>query len=608
MSAKIIDELTEVQPQAGSLDAENSCASSPGASSSAAALATAALLAACGGGGGGEGGGPGAGAGATEAGRSVTLNASGSTLLNINLAPTADDAKISRFLQQAQFAATDADIAAVKARGYKAWLESQTAMPYNKAWDWLNSQGFPSVDSSSNQFADDMVWSQIIGSPDAYRRRAALALSQILVVSLEGLDFKWRTHTMTAYWDILCKHALGNYRDLLQDVTLSPAMGYYLNAKGSVYRPDIQPDENFAREVMQLFTIGLVDLNGDGTPKKDANNNTIDSYTGADVSAIAHVFTGWDIDTSQGGTSTSEFTRRPMVFNKGKHSSLEVKAFDDKLQLPGATDGLQKINDTLDFLFMHPNTPPFVCKRLIQSLVTSDPSPAYVARVAAKFVDNGATVRGDMAHVFAAILLDDEARKMPSARSTAERNEFGKLREPMVRLVQWARTFGVRSATGRWNIGDLTESDQGAGLAQSPLRSPSVFNFFKPGFILPGSTPAEDKVAPEFQLVNETSVSGYLNCMVAVIEKGINNQTDMKAAYTAELALATNPRALVDRLNMLLCGGQLSATTVDTIVKTLETIVTKVKNVPTVTDKDRRNRVYAAVLMVMACPGYLIQK
>jgi uncharacterized protein (DUF1800 family) len=210
----------------------------------------------------------------------------------------------------------------------------------------------------------------------------------------------------------------------------------------------------------------------------------------------------------------------------------------------------------LDKLFNHANTAPFICKQLIQRLVTSNPSPSYVQRVANVFDNNGSGVRGDLAFVYAAILLDDEARG-PNGLNAAVQPEFGKLREPMLRLVQWARTFGVTSASGAWKIGDL--SDAGTKLGQSPLRSPSVFNFFRPGYVPAATVLTTGAVAPEFQLVNESSVGGYLNYMQGVIGSGINfvsgSTWDISTPYSAEIALAlsptpANPTNLIDRLNL----------------------------------------------------------
>jgi uncharacterized protein (DUF1800 family) len=578
-------------------------------------IAAAAALAACGGGGGDSGAAP--YVVVPVAGRSVALSTAGYA----NTTATTDE-QASRFLQQAAFSASDADIASVRSLGYARWLEGQIATGYTTAWDWLNVQGYGDVNSSNNYYdntypADYMIWNQLMTAPDPVRKRAALALSEFMVVSLNGVDATWRSHILAHYWDTLCQHALGNYRDLLEAITLNVGMGYYLNTKGNLKENNSgrQPDENYAREVMQLFSVGLVLLNPDGTPQL-VSGNTVDTYGPSDVSNLARVFTGYDLDQSQnvntviaqtgGGTRTvpsTHFARLPMkqsgTGSSSNHSTLAATFLG--VTIPANTPAAAALKTALDTLFNHQNTAPFFCKQMIQRLVTSNPSAAYVQRVVAKFNNNGAGVRGDLAQVFAAILMDNEAR---GATSLAD-PEFGKLREPMVRLVQWLRTFGVTSTSGTWKIGDL--SDPGTRLGQSPLHSPSVFNFFRPGYVAPGTTIATGKVTPEFQLVNESSVGGYLNFMMGVIQNGVGNTTsDIKATYTAEIALATSPSAaspgaLVQRLNLLLCAGQLSAATVNTITAAVGTMAST-------TADNKRNRVCAAVLLVMAGAEYLIQK
>ncbi|MDT7513509.1 DUF1800 domain-containing protein [Rhodoferax mekongensis] len=551
-------------------------------------------------------------------GRVVALNAFNSTALS-----SINDAQAARFLQQAGLASTDEEIASVRSLGYAGWIQAEIAKSSGiSGWDWLDSQGYGNVYNTANYYDNDypgsyMIWSQLMTAPNPMRKRAALALSEILVVSLAGLDFSWRSHGIARYWDILVTHAFGNFRDLLEAITLNPAMGYYLNTKGNLKENAAtgrQPDENYAREVMQLFTVGLNLLNSDGTLKLDTNGKAQETYTASDVSNLARVFTGYDVDRSQnvdtviaqtgGGTRTipnTSYVRLPMKLTASNHSTLEVQFLGTTI--PAGTPGAAALKIALDRLFNHPNTAPFICKQLIQRLVTSNPSAAYVGRVAAVFADNGSGVRGDLAFVFAAILLDDEARN--SAGLTAP--EFGKLREPMLRLVQWVRTFKVTSTSGAWKIGDL--SSPGSALGQSPLRSPSVFNFFRPGYVPPSTVapPATGlsagKVAPEFQIVNETSVGGYLNYMMTVIDSGLNSG-DIKASYATELTLVLNPSALVQRLNLLLAGGQLSGATVTVIVNALLGVTVTASSSATV----KRNRVCAAVLMVMASVEYLVQK
>ena len=584
-----------------------------------AAAASAALLSACGGGGGGT---------TTPAGGFTAIVGSGSTGSSYTT-PTSD-ADAVRFLLQAQFHAPDADIAAVRAQGYANWLNAQFEVPASTTgFDWLNQRGYATISSATNYYdnsypGDYMIWNQLMTSSDGVRKRLALALSEFFVVSLTGLDFSWRSHAIAAWWDLLVANALGNYRTLLEAVTLNAAMGWYLNTKGNMKENPATgraPDENYGREVMQLFSIGLYQLNADGTEKRDASGNKIETYTQADITNIARVFTGWDFDrttnvntvepVSRRTIPSTDFTRLPMRLTAANHSSLAATFLGTTV--PANTDGTVALRTALDALFNHPNVGPFFGKQMIQRLVTSNPSPAYVARVAGAFANNGSGVRGELKAVFAAVLLDDEARNP----ATAAQPGFGKLREPILRFVQWGRTFGIQSARGSWKIGDA--SNPATQLGQSPLRSPSVFNFFRPGYVPPSTAlSASQTPAPEFQLVNESTVGGYLNAMQNIVRNGIyvnapdqpnvgsnsTNGYDITATYSAELALVTDATALVRRLNLVLCAGQMSEANQNLIIGALNaTPVTA-----TSTDSVKLNRVAAAVLMVMGCSEYLIQK
>jgi uncharacterized protein (DUF1800 family) len=587
----------------------------------------AALLSACGGGGGSPEPAP-APTPSPAPAPAPSPSPSGYQYLSANTDPEA-----ARFLLQAQFSASDADIASVRSTGYAAWIRAQTATPLSQTGtDWLDSKGANVVTALSRSYfsgamADQMVWNQLMTAPDAPRKRMALALSEIFVTSTSVMTGYWPAYVMAAYWDVLCANAFGNYRALLEAITLNLAMGNYLNTRGNKKADGrgSAPDENYAREVMQLFTIGLVLLKPDGTPKLDANGATIDSYSNADITEVAKVFTGYDTDISQnnpttanpvtgGGTDTvpqTTFARLPMVQRGNNHSPEACSFFQ---AVPGVspvsiavnTSAAAALKTTLDALFNHPNNAPFISKQLIQRLVTSNPSAAYVQRVAAVYSDNGRGVRGDLGAVYAAILQDDEARA-PSGLASLE---FGKLREPMIRLVQWARTFNLPTASTDWSkLGDF--SDPGTRLGQSPLRSPTVFNFFRPGYVPPATALTAGTVAPEFQLVNESSVAGYLNFMQSAIDTG--GVTTLVAAYTAEIALAESPTAanpvnLVNRVNLLLSGGQLASDTVSMIASTVGGMAGTVAGNATTTATNLRRRVCATLLLVMASAEYLIQK
>ena len=519
------------------------------------------------------------------------------------------------------------EIAVVREQGYAAWLAQQFRAPASiSGFDWLNSRGYSTVNNVTHYYnvpypGDFMIWHQLMTSSDAVRKRAALALSEVFVVSLTTLDINWPSYAVAAWWDMLAGNAFGSFRKLLEDVTLNAAMGCYLNTKGNL-KEDLatyrEPDENYAREVMQLFTLGLYQLNLDGTAKLASDGSKLESYTQADITNLARVFTGWDLDYRQSvvtiepvqnySVRSTEYTRLPMFQKPYNHSSLASTFFG--VSVPAGSDGAASLKIALDALFNHPNVGPFFGKQMIQRLVTSNPSPAYVARVASAFNNNGAGVRGDLTAVFAAVLLDDEARGAAGLSQPG----FGKLREPMVRLVQWGRSFGISSARGSWKIGS-----QNTQLGQSPLRPPSVFNFFRPGYVPPSSAlSAAQTPAPEFQLVNETNVSSYLNYMQGVIRNGLwvgapdlpnlagnaADGYDITAAYSAELALAADAAGLVSRLNLLLCAGQLSTANQALIVSALNATPVTANS----SDSARRDRVAAGVFLVMASADYLIQK
>ncbi len=539
------------------------------------AVAVSAFLTACGGGAGGS-------------------NVSGGA----SIAPAS--AQAARFLHQAQFSANDADIADVVAKGYSSWLAEQVSAPASTTgWDWQIAQGYNTVASVNNIApADYMMWQQLISSSDSVRKRMALALSEIFVVSSSGVSVSSRSFAMAQYWDVLVAGAFGNYRSLLEEITLNPAMGVYLNTKGN-QKTNVAagraPDENYAREVLQLFSIGLYELNLDGTNKL-ASGAPIETYSQSDITSLAKVFTGWDYDTAGSTAVNPTSVRNRMVLTASLHETTATTFLGTTIA--ANTFGAAALGLALDAIFNHANVAPFISKQLIQRLVTSNPSTAYVARVAAIFNNNGSGVRGDLKAVLGAVLLDTEARDDANITS----GTWGKQREPMLRLVQWARTFGATSAAGQWIVGDL--SDMGTRLGQSPLRSGSVFNFFRPGYVLPNSAlAAQSLVSPEFQLTNESTAAGYLNFMLGTVKSGFNvaNGGLNPPSYATELALVGNLPTLLARLNLLLCAGQLSSATLATIQTALATMSIS-------TAANQQSVVSAAIFLVMASPEYVIQK
>jgi uncharacterized protein (DUF1800 family) len=535
----------------------------------AAIAATAAALSACGGGG-------------------SDGNASpGQTTSSVP--PTSGEA--ARFLAQAGFAASSAEITRVQSLGYAAWLDEQFNSPRTQShFDWMLAKGYGvETYKFSNAGLDATLWRKLIGSPDGLRQRVTLALSEIFVVSMLGLPVAWGALGAAAYMDMLEERAFGTYRALLEAITLSPAMGVYLNMRGN-RKEDAKtgrlPDENYAREVMQLFGIGLTQLNLDGSPKLSGGQPQ-DSYTQAQITALARVFTGWDYDTAS--STDPSYMRRPMVHIASRFSTGAKKVLD--VDIPESADGPAALKIALDTLANHPNVGPFIGRQLIQRLVCSNPSPAYVQRVANVFNDNGQGQRGDLRAVIRAILLDREARSLSASPSS------GKLREPVQRLVQWARTVGLSSPGDLWAIGDT--SNPATRLGQSPLRSPSVFNFFRPGYVPPNSQLGSNSItAPEFQLCNESTIAGYLNFMQTLVNNGIG---DMKPDYSAELALADDASALVRRQANLLAGDAISEAT-------LSTIISAVGGIAASNEAARLNRIKASWLLLLAAPDYQIQR
>jgi uncharacterized protein (DUF1800 family) len=498
----------------------------------------------------------------------------------------------ARFLGQAAMGASKANVDQVAAIGFEAWLDQQFAMPRQIAhWDWLVQAGYATIATQNSQAGfDPVMWRQLIASPDQLRQRVGMALLDFLVVGIDGVNLPWRQFAVAAYVDVLLDGAFGNFRDLLQAISTNVAMGYYLTFAGNRKANPATgavPDENYARESMQLFTIGLLKLNMDGSLQLNAGL-PIETYTQDDITGLARVFTGWNLANAD--NTTPDRMRLAMVNSPAQHET-GPKTFLGTT-IPAGTDGPGSLRLALDAIFAHANVPPFVSRQLIQHLVTSNPSLAYVGRIAAVFANNGAGVRGDLKAVVRAILLDPEARTEANAGAPA----FGKLREPIVRLTGWARAFNAASPSGTWPIGDTSSTANRLG--QSPGRSPSVFNFFRPGYTPPNSAIAtQGLVAPEFQITSEPSVIAYVNYMAVLVSAGSG---DFQANYGEMTALAGNSIALVDEIDILL-GAQMSAATKASVRAAVDAIAIGSANASL-------NRVYTAVLLTLAAPEYLVQK
>lgn len=570
------------------------------------ALSSFATLTACGGGSGG-----GSASGSSGSG------GSGSTAP----APKPTAAEASRFLTQATFGPNDADISAVTSTSYDSWIDAQIALPVGTthlAWADARLVQLQAANAtaslSSNQFYESF-WAQAASAPDQLRQRVKFALSEIFVVSfaMDGEDVRG----MASYYDMLGKNAFGNFRQLLNDVTYHPAMGLYLtflaNQKENAAQGRL-PDQNYAREVMQLMTIGLYLLNTDGTLKKDLLGNTQATYGQSDIDSLAKVFTGlsWynptpTNSTFGGGNRDAEAYTKPMIAYNNFHSISAKTFLGATIAATSTADTNGDVKTALDTLFNHANVGPFIGKQLIQRLVTSNPSDAYVGRVAAVFNDNGKGTRGDLAAVVRAILTDSEARGVTSDP------DYGKLREPIVRLGNWMRAFEVTSQSTNWL---MSSTSANTSLSQSPLTSPSVFNFYRPGYVPPNTAlGSKNKLAPEFQITDEVSIASYLNTMQSVIGSGIGSTppggsgADIRSAYTKELALAADVPSLLDRLNLLLFSGTMS-TTLNGRINTAVTGVAIPGGTATQAQIDaaKLNRVKLAVFLSMASPEYLTQK
>ena len=517
----------------------------------------------------------------------------------------------SRFLSQATFGPSSVDIDRLESVGLSAWLQAEFAKPQESFLQQVLLAEASGVDIGPDELSE-AFWTRAILSDDQLRQRVGFALSQIFVASYADAQLSRRPVAMANYMDIMSAGAFGNFRQTLENVTYSPAMAIYLtylqNQKADADR-EVVPDENYAREIMQLFTIGLLELQPNGEPRLDGSGQPIETYDNVDVTELAKVFTGlsWGgRDRFFGSPDTLESEYLPMEMYDDQHSP-EVKSFLGTT-IPANTNGVASIDLALDALFNHPNTPPFISRQLIQRLVVSNPSPGYVLRAATAFEDgsfalpNGQVVgggqRGDMQAVVAAILLDQEAR---DAAMSADPS-FGKIREPILRFTHWARAFGV-TETDADNARDLRDTRAPDRLSQQAYRSPSVFNFYRPGFVSPGSeSAAQGLVAPELQITTASSVTGYANFMERFIT-GSASDTDFLPDYADELGLANDPAALVDHLDGLLTYGTLDAQTRARIIEAVSSITLDNGGFT----RDER-RVHAAVLFMMTSSDYIIAR
>ncbi len=535
----------------------------------------------------------------------------------------ANRAEAMRFLTQATFGPTEADIDRVTAIGYAAWIDEQFAKPassHRSAWRAIDQVyvGAGRGDSIRQMGTINAFWRVAMSGNDQLRQRVAFALSQIMVISMREGMVGMNAEAVSAYLDMLADKGLGTYRELLQSVATHPLMGTYLshlkNRKADPATGRV-PDENFAREIMQLFSIGLHALNADGTTRT-SGGVPIEAYSSADIAGLSKVFTGWSwqcVNLTEScyeigqplGTYAPSDWYSPLM-NYPQYFSEEAKSFLG-VSLPARSPGNAQADlaAALDTLAGHPNVAPFIGKQLIQRFVTSNPSPGYVADIARVFADNGAGRRGDMKSLVKAILLHPEARAT-SATS-------GKVREPILRVTGMVRSLGMLSRSGLYWIGNT--DDSGLHLGQSPMNAPSVFNFYRPGYVSPGSASAAfGLVGPELQIVHETSAAGYVNYMRDAIDYGlgwdpIGYYADLVIDLEPFKVVADQPSTLLDRVAAKLLYTPLPAEVRQDIEAAIRSIeIPPPEQDPWWINARKEQRVKAALLLTVATPEYQVQR
>ncbi len=516
----------------------------------------------------------------------------------------ADANAASRFLIQSTFGPSPEAIAGVQRDGYAAFLDAQFAAPPTFHLPHLDAYEAAHPGMTYYDQTRAAWWTAAVRGPDQLRQRVAFALSEIMVVSYVSVDDAF---ALSSYYDTLVGDSFGNFRQLLEDVTLHPTMGEYLNLRGND-KPDpargLLPNENFAREVLQLFSIGLNRLNPDGTLALGTQGQPVPTYSQATVTNLARVFTGWHYN--QGGAQNWPYVarnvRQPMEPVSAHHDA-DAKTVLDGVVLPSGQSARQDLKDTLDLIFNHPNVGPFIARQLIQRLVTGNPSPAYVYRVAKVFANNGQGVRGDLRAVVRAVLLDFEARN-PVSPTLGGAASFGHQREPVIRFANLLRAF----RGGPVNGGFLFVPWDPANLGQQPLGAPTVFNFFEPDYAQPGDIATLGLRSPEFQITGDTQVvtsANYLRDTIyrqpsATYDPDGNNVVLNPTAD--QLALADDPAALVDGLKTLLMAGRMSDAMRAAIITNLNGITDP--NVP----NRRRARAAQAIYLIVTSPEFIIQK
>ena len=513
---------------------------------------------------------PGAAATATS---NVTI-----TVVSVSVAAAA------RLLDQSTFGPTLASIQHVQAVGLNPFITEQFGTAPTVLPDISNPP--PTYCANTPKPCEETEWWQAaITGNDQLRQRVAFALSEMFVVSTNSIN----PNAVIPYQNLLTADAFGNFQTIMKDVTLSTAMGSYLNMLNSGKPANGQiANENYPREFMQLFTIGLNQLNQDGTLQLDSAGNPIPTFTESQVQAFARAYTGWTM-ASAGGVAPTKFPNNssafdyPMMPFAAQHDE-SVKILLGGTTLPANQTAQQDLSGAIANLFAQPNVGPFVCKQLIQHLVASNPSPAYVARVSAKFADNGNGVRGDMQAVVRAILMDTEAR----AGDTDANQNGGHLREPILYVANVVRGLGYINLDSQGNYSTL--GNYSGQLGQRPYESPSVFNFFPPSYVIPDSVIN----APEFAQENTASAILRLTLANSVVFNSISGfKADLSATSPLGL-MAANPGNLVDTLGTLFMHAQMPVAMRTAIIS----------NITPLTDMGERVRV--ATYLVITSSQYKI--
>lgn len=556
----------------------------------------------------------------------------------------------ARFLTQATFGPTPTDLKTLPLTSASDWFIEQTKKNPSTLMPGLEERirrlekaqkdtEFHPVLNGNTTYE---FWENAVAGHDQLRQRMAWALSQIFVVSnAGGEELTDIPHAVTYYQDLLIKGAFGNYRDLLEQVTYSPAMGVYLTYAGNVKADPAKgntPDENYAREVLQLFSVGLVALNKDGQAKLDAQGNPVEIYSNKDITGLAKVFTGLNLAEPQNEQEENELHgmwKRPMAIYEEDHSA-KSKTFLGTT-IPENTPAKQSIGLALDTIASHPNVAPFIGKQLIQRMVTSNPSPQYIERVSNAFdtgsftLPNGASVgagkSGDLLATLAAVLFDSEARA-----TTNMADHFGKIREPVIRIANWARAFEVSNVKGEFIV-ELYETSESETIKQHPYRSDSVFNFYRPGYVAPNTqTGNAGYTLPEMQITHTTTIPGYIDLIFGLIDRDILvNDQEFLTEFLAELkeegiadgftdaqvqpgfipnyqplqAFQGNLNGLLDYLSDLLVSGQLSTENRSAIQSILNEANQRTDETPEDTFLMQSK---LAIWLVMTSTDYLIQR